>query len=123
MAFDRKAWARENYRKNREAERERSRLYQLDNREVVRSRVRGQAAKKQAYIDEIKSAPCCDCNGKFPPECMDFDHVRGKKNCNVSAMIARAFSLESVIEEIAKCEVVCANCHRIRTRKRKIKWL
>jgi len=58
-----------------------------------------------------------DCSGKFPVVCMDFDHVRGKKSFNISAAGPR--TPESVLREIAKCDVVCSNCHRIRTQARK----
>lgn len=45
---------------------------------------------------------------------MDFDHVRGKKKAGISAL-AHAGDLKSLLEELKKCEMVCANCHRIRT--------
>ena len=49
---------------------------------------------------------------------MDFDHVRGEKVANVSSIWSRK-SWEAVLEEVAKCEVVCANCHRLRTWSRR----
>ena len=73
-------------------------------------------AVRRLLLAEAKRRPCMDCGGVFPTECMDFDHVRGSKRCNVSAMLQH--SVESVLEEISKCEVVCANCHRIRTHRR-----
>jgi hypothetical protein len=48
------------------------------------------------------------------PHVMDFDHVRGKKTKNLSAMVSH-FGMEAIKAEIAKCDVVCANCHRERT--------
>lgn len=45
---------------------------------------------------------------------MDFDHVRGSKVGNVSEMLGST-SLADLLMEIAKCDVVCANCHRLRT--------
>jgi hypothetical protein len=59
-----------------------------------------------------------DCGGTFPTECMDLDHVRGDKIDNVSSLLARTAPMEEVIAEVEKCDLVCANCHRIRTRKR-----
>jgi lysyl-tRNA synthetase class I len=50
---------------------------------------------------------------------MDFDHVRGKKHKNVMELIP-TLSKKKIDEEIAKCEIVCSNCHRIRTHMRKI---
>ena len=48
---------------------------------------------------------------------MDLDHVRGPKEFKVSEAVQKAYviSVESVRAEIAKCDVVCANCHRLRT--------
>ncbi len=64
-----------------------------------------------------KGKPCADCGRKFPPVCMDFDHVAKEgKAYNVSQM--RSLKSETLAIEIQKCEVVCACCHRIRTAKR-----
>jgi lysyl-tRNA synthetase class I len=51
---------------------------------------------------------------------MDFDHVRGRKHKNVMELIP-TLSKKKIDEEIAKCEIVCSNCHRIRTHGRKVK--
>lgn len=69
-----------------------------------------------ALIDAAKSRPCMDCRRSFSPCCMDFDHVRGTKLFTIGQMRSRALKL--IRAEIAKCDVVCANCHRIRTRNR-----
>lgn len=70
------------------------------------------------YVESVKQNPCMDCGGTFPTECMDLDHVRGEKIDNVSTLLARTASMEEVVAEVEKCDLVCANCHRIRTRKR-----
>lgn len=75
-------------------------------------------AEREAWINNFKSGPCLDCGGRFPPCAMDFDHVRGTKIDNVSWMRVRGRSKASILAEIAKCELVCANCHRIRTHSR-----
>lgn len=66
-----------------------------------------------------RTSPCTDCGLNFPSECMDFDHVpeRGMKVGSIQSFI-RSYDLDSLFKEIAKCDVVCACCHRIRTRKR-----
>ena len=65
-------------------------------------------------LAEIKEASgCVDCGIKNHIV-LDFDHLRDKKY-NVSRMIHDGFSWKAIMKEVAKCEVVCANCHRIRT--------
>ena len=46
---------------------------------------------------------------------MDFDHITGKKKHNLARYANSAVSLSTIKDEIKKCEVVCANCHRYRT--------
>ena len=65
-------------------------------------------------IAGLKSAPCLDCGGQFHSSQMDFDHVRGQKVSEVPILRSNA----AILEEAAKCEVVCANCHRVRTQKK-----
>lgn len=71
----------------------------------------------RAFIHEIKSVPCADCDKSFDPICMDFDHL-GDKSFSISQ--AMSCSLDRLLAEIDKCEVVCANCHRLRTRDRRV---
>jgi hypothetical protein len=70
--------------------------------------------RNRALIVAEKSVPCFDCGRLFPTVCMDFDHVSGEKKGGLSELKTRC-STEAVIAEMAKCQVVCANCHRIRT--------
>jgi hypothetical protein len=53
---------------------------------------------------------------------MDFDHREGElKTDNVANLVASPHSMKKLLEEIAKCDLVCANCHRIRTHARRHK--
>lgn len=72
--------------------------------------------ERMLRVEKLKDKPCTDCGHKFPPYCMDFDHVRGQKEFYVTESVR---SWERTEKEIAKCELVCANCHRIRTYRRK----
>lgn len=67
------------------------------------------------YIKE--SNPCVDCGGFFHFSAMDFDHTEDNKSFGV-AMFG-GYKWEKVQAEIDKCELVCSNCHRVRTWKRK----
>lgn len=72
---------------------------------------------RRSIVDSLKRmTPCADCGQNFPPECMDFDHIQGEKKFNISAALLKGIS--DLEQEIAKCEIVCANCHRIRTKAR-----
>lgn len=66
-------------------------------------------------VREAKSVPCADCGGHYPYYVMEFDHVRGVKKFRISRANTHTHSLGVLRTEIAKCEVVCANCHHIRT--------
>ncbi len=75
--------------------------------------------RNTAYVNDLKaSTPCADCGQFFDPICMDFDHVRGEKRKELSAIVKAGLSLKTVQEEIDKCEIVCACCHRLRTASR-----
>ena len=52
------------------------------------------------------------------PEALDFDHISGQKSANISRL-ARGAGWTQLLDEIDKCEVVCANCHRVRTAERR----
>lgn len=72
---------------------------------------------KRTYIDKCKSKPCVDCDQTFLPHQMDFDHVNGEKLGILSQMYRK--DMMAINAEIDKCEVVCANCHKVRTYERK----
>ena len=66
------------------------------------------------YVREFLSwHPCVDCGFDVVP-CLDFDHV-GEKEFTISFAVAREFELARIVEEIKKCQVRCANCHRRKT--------
>lgn len=87
------------------------------NREIAFERMR----PRRALIEAAKLAGCADCGIQRPdhPEIFDFDHPPGaeKVGRGVNAFLTKG-TLEDLAAEIAKCEVVCANCHRIRTKQR-----
>lgn len=81
-------------------------------------------AKQKAYLaqylrDLKTKTPCVDCGINYPYYVMDFDHVRGQKHANVMELVS-TLSKKKIDEEIAKCEIVCSNCHRIRTHMRRM---
>lgn len=74
-----------------------------------------------ALVAKIKDRPCADCGCRYPPYVMDFDHREGTaKKRGVSKMVNHGgIALKAILVEIDKCDLVCSNCHRIRTYRRK----
>ena len=68
---------------------------------------------KRKMMDFYKTNPCVDC-GETDPRVLDFDHVSIKKH-NISTLLKKEYSWETILEEAKNCEVRCANCHRIKT--------
>ena len=81
------------------------------------------AAKKQEHRQIIWEYlllhPCVDC-GESDPIVLEFDHVRGIKVTEVSAMIGS--NTDKLLLEIAKCDIRCCNCHKRRTAKEGNYW-
>lgn len=76
-------------------------------------------AEIAGIVTAAKVKPCTDCGRPYPPYVMDFDHVRGVKEFEIGTARTRHVSIEHLLAEIAKCEVVCSNCHRQRTYDRR----
>ena len=73
--------------------------------------------KLRSEYREHKSKPCTDCGIMYPPYVMEFDHL-GDKLYNISDIVRNGCK-KKYLAEIAKCELVCSNCHRIRTHNRR----
>lgn len=93
-----------------------SRRWQKDNAERNREHNRRANAKRMGplkqIIRQVKSKPCVDCGVRLPWQCMDLDHVRGRKVRTIGN--GTGFGVETLQAEIAKCDVRCPNCHRLR---------
>lgn len=95
---------------------ERNRARHIANVAVIRRRT---AAEHRTIVNQAKATPCTDCGLTYPPYVMDFDHVRGRKLGEIGRMKGKV-TTATLRAEIAKCDVVCSNCHRIRTHRRRI---
>jgi hypothetical protein len=86
----------------------------IDQAAAVKERVRRE--RTLLLLEFFESHPCVDC-GEADPVVLEFDHLRDK-----AFNIGRAFSYlrwQTIVDEMEKCEVVCANCHRRRTARRR----
>jgi hypothetical protein len=100
-AKKREAW-RKHYAKHQPYYAERQRKRKIELKEFLR------LAKD--------NQPCTDCGVKYPYYVMDFDHRDpSTKLDSVSILVTQNQSWKRIQEEIAKCDLVCSNCHRERT--------
>jgi hypothetical protein len=72
------------------------------------------------FVRELKNNPCMDCGNKFHFSAMDFDHRDADEKVMSIAKLVSWGNKQKVIDEIAKCDLVCSNCHRVRTWKRRV---
>lgn len=97
--------------------------YYRKNRKRELARLKAANAKREkellAYINKQKDKPCVDCGNKYHIWQMDFDHRDGKTKLHNVSGIQRFLSKKKILEEIKKCDLVCANCHRDRTHYRR----
>ena len=93
-------YTRAHYKANKSYYVDKAKRHKSDNGELVR---------------EAKSVPCMDCGGTFPYYVMDFDHREGK---SFTLGKYREMGKQQILQEIEKCDVVCSNCHRVRTATR-----
>lgn len=85
----------------------------LDKRQALRNNL-------MIIVDTIRAnTPCTDCNTSYPAYVMDFDHLPQFDKVDSVIHLALRGATKKLEEEIKKCEVVCSNCHRERTHKRK----
>lgn len=71
--------------------------------------------ERRLFFEGLKDRSCADCGGRFPHFVMDWDHRPGEVKLFNISYAKSSFARERVVAEIAKCDLVCANCHRIRT--------
>lgn len=92
---------------------QRRRARQKTNKENARQRSREYIAQYFA------THPCVDC-GESDPTVLTFDHLPGKykKRADVSSLVHDGYGLDAIRAEIAKTDVVCFNCHSLRTQQR-----
>jgi transposase len=89
---------------------------QREKTHVRTSRSRTTAKRKLWKYKETMG--CTDCKEMYPHYMLDFDHLPEFEKVDSPAQLIHRYSWKRALEEIAKCEVVCANCHKIRTWQR-----
>ncbi len=92
------------YHKNKESHKER-----------IQKRKENAVREAREYVWKYLSThPCVDC-GESDPIVLEFDHIRGKKKREIASLAGQGYSVHAIKDEISKCVVRCANCHRRKT--------
>jgi hypothetical protein len=110
--------SRQSYLRRRESVCSKLKTLKVDNPDRwVETRDAARKRRDDLAISLKSGKPCVDCSGIFHFAAMDFDHIDpNTKTLHGHSLLS--FSKAKVAEEIKKCELVCANCHRIRTYNR-----
>jgi 5-methylcytosine-specific restriction endonuclease McrA len=100
-----------------------SKKHYADNMETYKARTiisnRRIRKRNRDFLIAIKeSSPCMDCGKFFPYYVMHFDHIF-EKNASIADLSRSCVSVERLQQEVDNCELVCSNCHAIRTHERK----
>lgn len=107
----------------RECSNKRSKKYYSENKQhhvdvIIKrnNKIKGESQNK--LLEIFRKSSCKDCGNK-DYRVFEFDHLpRYKKFRDVGNMLCSGYSWERILDEIKKCDIVCANCHRIRTIER-----
>lgn len=111
----------------KECSREYIREHYLKNKSyyIAKAKRRDNILRQELYnyvINYFSTHPCVDC-GESDFLVLEFDHKeRTSKESNISSIIRRAKPIYKLIEEISKCDVRCANCHRRKTERENNSW-
>lgn len=99
-----RAYSKEHYKK----------YYPLHNKRRAARRKADTQGVKKAIRDIKESSPCTDCGVSYPYYVMQFDHIRGEKSFEIARAVS-SHAMPRLLQEIEKCDLVCANCHMERT--------
>lgn len=90
-------------------------------REQSRGARRRRRREVRAFLEDyLRSHACAEC-GEADPVVLEFDHV-GEKRGHVAALAGNGISVRGIKRELMNCEVVCVNCHRVRSAKSRHWW-
>lgn len=101
--------------KDKNKQKEAQRRSYLKNIDKNKKKNKTYREKVREYVRQQKeSEPCMDCGIKYPYYVMEYDHTESNKVKTVS-LLSSTGTMDQVVSEIQKCDLVCSNCHKIRT--------
>lgn len=101
--------------KDAEVQRAAQAKHYLENREAYRRRSRETWERRKEWLRSIKDGkPCADCGVPYPSRVMQFHHTSEEEKVANIATLLRTRGRQAILDEIAKCVLLCANCHALR---------
>lgn len=85
------------------------------NREKVIAKSAAKRRRNYMWLCSQKDKPCADCGVEYHPFVMEFHHRDPSTKLDTVGNLIQKASRQRVIDEIEKCDLLCANCHRVRT--------
>ena len=98
--------------KDPEKRRECRRRWYHNNKESEKRHVKRRKEQIKKWFELYKKNLFCSRCGETHPATLEFHHNKENKEMNVSEMIYNGYSIQRINKEVAKCVVLCANCHR-----------
>ncbi len=98
--------------KDKEKRLECRRKWYAENKDSEKAHVIKRKNEIRKWFQEYKKSLKCSKCGEDHPATIDFHHRIGNKENGISKMVGDGYSIERIKEELEKCEVLCANCHR-----------
>ena|SRR5688572_798393 len=92
------------------------RAYRQQHKQRIKEYRQKRTDEQRAYLDELRQQGCMDC-GNSDPRVLDFHHRdprNGKRPALTTLVATGTSSMERIKREASSCDVVCANCHRLR---------
>jgi hypothetical protein len=96
---------------NKKQQSEAQQQHYRDNREKYRHSQLKHYYRNKRYADELKSQSCCKQCGESHLACLEFHHRNPDEKDREITKAVSDFGFERLKREIAKCDIVCANCH------------
>lgn len=103
------SWRKKNIDKIRKYRRD----WYTKNSDRAKAKIIDRKRSLKQWFKELKSTMRCARCPESNPVCLDFHHIdKDEKDLNLNSAINHGWSKQHILDEISKCEVLCANCHR-----------
>lgn len=104
--------------KDKEKQREAGRRWSRHNRQTMNTANQKFRVRRREWYLDLKRGKACEICGESDLVCLDYDHINpNTKTKHVAKLVVEQASKKRILDEIAKCRILCANCHRRETAK------